>query len=45
MSFATLKLKIINEGTPRALKFSWWFCLLCPYKVSERKALAFQEKE
>ena len=41
VSFATQKRKIIREGTPRALKFRWWFCLLCPHKVRERKPLGF----
>jgi len=35
MSFVTQKREIIREGTQRALKLRWWFCLLCPHKVRD----------
>jgi len=36
--------KTISEGTPMGFEAVWWFCLLCPHKVRERKPLGFQEK-
>jgi len=52
VSFATQKRKIIREGTPRALKLSWWLFLkesastgyFLPLKSKKRKPLWFSRE-